>query len=49
MRRLINVPAPDKLNLGPMLTRRVKRDAIEQACALFAKQRDGVPKVAITP
>jgi alcohol dehydrogenase len=39
----------DRLNLEPLITHLYKLDRIEQAYALFANQRDGVLKVAITP
>jgi len=38
-----------RLDLGPMVTHRFKLDDIEKAYDLFAHQRDGVLKVAITP
>jgi threonine dehydrogenase-like Zn-dependent dehydrogenase len=37
------------VGLGAMVTQRFKLDDIEEACDLFANQRDGVFKVAITP
>ena len=49
MRRLMNVVASGKVKLESMVTHRFKLDDIEQAYALFANQRDGVLKVAITP
>jgi threonine dehydrogenase-like Zn-dependent dehydrogenase len=49
MRRLMNVVASGRVNLEPMVTHRFKLDQIEQAYELFASQRDGVLKVAITP
>ncbi|MNT11515.1 hypothetical protein D3C72_1464000 [compost metagenome] len=39
----------NRLNLEPLITHRYKLDKIERAYALFANQRDGVLKVAITP
>lgn len=49
MRRLMNVVASRRVNLEPLVTHRFKLDEIEQAYELFANQRDGVLKVAITP
>lgn len=49
MRRLLNVVASGRVDLQPMVTHRFKLDQIEQAYELFANQRDGVLKVAITP
>lgn len=49
MRRLMNVIASGRLDLGPLVTHRFKLDDIERAYELFAHQRDGVLKVAITP
>jgi alcohol dehydrogenase len=49
MRRLLNVVASGRVDLKPMVTHRFKLDQIEQAYELFANQRDGVLKVAITP
>jgi alcohol dehydrogenase len=49
MRRLMNVVASGKVNLEPMVTHRFRLDEIELAYDLFANQRDGVLKVAITP
>lgn len=49
MRRLMNVVASGRVSLDAMVTHRFKLDQIEQAYALFANQRDGVLKVAITP
>ncbi len=49
MRRLMNVVASGRINLEPMVTHRFKLNQIEQAYELFANQRDGVLKVAITP
>ncbi|NMM29020.1 MAG: NAD(P)-dependent alcohol dehydrogenase [Glaciimonas sp.] len=48
MRRLMNVVASGRVDLKPMVTHRFKLDQIEEAYALFANQRDGVLKVAIT-
>ena len=49
MRRLINVIQSGRVDLTAMVTHRYKLDDIEKAYDLFAHQRDGVLKVAITP
>ena len=49
MRRLMNVVASGRVDLKAMVTHRFRLDQIEQAYDLFANQRDGVLKVAITP
>jgi threonine dehydrogenase-like Zn-dependent dehydrogenase len=49
MRRLMNVIAAGRADLGLMVTHRFKLDEIETAYDLFGHQRDGVLKVAITP
>ncbi|WP_420996887.1 NAD(P)-dependent alcohol dehydrogenase [Cupriavidus sp. 30B13] len=49
MRRLMRIIESDRLDLGPLVTHRYKLGQIEQAYELFANQRDGVLKVAITP
>jgi len=49
MRRLMNVVASGRVGLESLVTHRFKLDDIEQAYDLFANQRDGVLKVAITP
>lgn len=49
MRRLIEVVASGRVDLKPLVTHRFRLDDIEQAYELFASQRDGVMKVAITP
>lgn len=49
MRRLMRVIASGRADLKPLVTHRFKLDDIEQAYDLFANQRDGVLKVAITP
>lgn len=49
MRRLMSVVATGRVDLKPLVTHRFKLDQIEQAYDLFANQRDGVLKVAITP
>ena len=48
MRRLISVIASGRVDLKAMVTHRFTLDQIEQAYDLFAHQRDGVLKVAIT-
>jgi len=49
MRRLMNVVASGRVDLKPLITHRYKLDQIEEAYELFANQRDGVLKIAITP
>ena len=49
MRRLMSVIAAGRVDLGAMVTHRFKLADIEAAYELFAHQRDGVLKVAITP
>ena len=49
MRRLMEVIASERLDTRPLVTHRFKLDQIEEAYDLFANQRDGVLKVAITP
>jgi threonine dehydrogenase-like Zn-dependent dehydrogenase len=49
MRRLMSIVASGRVNLEPLVTHRFKLDRIEEAYDLFANQRDGVLKVAITP
>jgi len=49
MRRLMEVIASSRLDTRPLVTHRFKLDDIEKAYDLFAHQRDGVLKVAITP
>lgn len=48
MRRLMDVIASRRVDLGAMVTHRFTLDRIEEAYDLFAHQRDGVLKVAIT-
>lgn len=48
MRRLVNVVASGRVDLRPLVTHRFPLDRIEEAYDLFANQRDGVLKVAIT-
>lgn len=49
MRRLMNIVAAGRVDLKPMVTHRFKLTEILEAYDLFANQRDGVLKVAITP
>lgn len=49
MRRLMDVIASGRADLGALVTHRYKLDDIEKAYDLFSHQRDGVLKVAITP
>ena len=49
MRRLMNVLASGRADLRPLVTHRFRLEQIEEAYELFAHQRDGVLKVAITP
>ncbi len=49
MRRLMDVIASGRLDTRPLVTHRFTLDRIEEAYDLFANQRDGVLKVAITP
>ena len=49
MRRLMSVIASGRADLKPLVTHRFKLDDIVIAYDLFANQRDGVLKVAITP
>jgi threonine dehydrogenase-like Zn-dependent dehydrogenase len=49
MRRLMNVIASGRADLKPLVTHRFRLDDIEAAYDLFANQREGVMKVAITP
>jgi threonine dehydrogenase-like Zn-dependent dehydrogenase len=49
MRRLMSVIESGQVDLGAMVTHRFSLDDIEEAYDLFANQRDGVLKVAITP
>jgi alcohol dehydrogenase len=48
MRRLMETIAGERLDTRPLVTHRFKLDQIEEAYELFANQRDGVLKVAIT-
>jgi threonine dehydrogenase-like Zn-dependent dehydrogenase len=49
MRRLMNAIAFGRADLRSLVTHRFKLDQVEEAYDLFANQRDGVLKVAITP
>jgi len=49
MRRLLSVIEGGRADFGALVTHRFKLDDIEEAYDLFASQRDGVLKVAITP
>lgn len=49
MRRLMNAVASGRVDLKPLVTHRYKLDDIEAAYDLFAHQRDGVLKIAVTP
>ena len=49
MRRLVATVASARVDLASMVTHRFSLDRIEEAYDLFANQRDGVLKVAITP
>jgi threonine dehydrogenase-like Zn-dependent dehydrogenase len=49
MRRLMSVLASGRADLRPLVTHRFPLDRIQEAYDLFANQRDGVLKVAITP
>ncbi len=49
MRRLMSVIESGRVDLGAMVTHRFRLDDIEKAYDLFAHQRDGVLKVAISP
>jgi alcohol dehydrogenase len=49
MRRLMSVIASQRVDLKLLVTHRFRLDQIEAAYELFANQRDGVLKVAITP
>jgi len=49
MRTLMEMVRHGRLDLSPLITHRFGLDDIEAAYELFANQRDGVVKVAITP
>ena len=48
MRRMLGVISSGRVDLGGLVTHRFTLDEIEEAYDLFANQRDGVLKVAIT-
>jgi len=48
MRRLMNVIASGRLDLGGLVTHHYKLDDIEDAYDLFSHQRDGVLKIAVS-
>lgn len=49
MRRFMSVIESGRVDLSALVTHRFKLDGIEAAYDLFAHQRDGVFKVALTP
>ncbi|AUF96354.1 alcohol dehydrogenase [Pseudomonas sp. 02C 26] len=49
MRRLMAVVASGRVDVSPLVTHHFRLEDIEAAYELFANQRDGVMKVAITP
>jgi len=49
MRRLMNTIEGGRVDLKPLVTHRYALDDIEAAYELFAEQRDGVMKIAISP
>ncbi|CAD2212791.1 alcohol dehydrogenase [Angomonas deanei] len=49
LRRLLNAVQSGRVNMEGLVTHRFKLDEIEKAYDLFANQRDGVLKIAITP
>ena len=49
MRRLMNVIAAERLDLGLLVTHQYTLDDIVAAYDLFAHQRDGVLKIAVKP
>ncbi len=49
MRRLLNVVASERVDLGALVTHQYRLQNIVEAYDLFANQRDGVLKVAIKP
>lgn len=49
MRRLMNVIEGGRVDLEPLVTHRYRLDDVVEAYELFANQRDGVLKVAVTP
>ena len=49
MRRLMDVVASERVDLGGLVTHRFPLERIVEAYELFAAQREGVLKIAITP
>ncbi|UFQ97462.1 NAD(P)-dependent alcohol dehydrogenase [Pseudomonas wenzhouensis] len=49
MRRLLNVVASERVDLGALVTHQYRLENIVEAYDLFVNQRDGVLKVAIKP
>ncbi|MFC4346827.1 NAD(P)-dependent alcohol dehydrogenase [Kordiimonas lipolytica] len=49
MRRLMEVIDSERVDTSPLVTHRFALEDIEEAYELFANQRDGVLKVALTP
>src|SRR6195952_1030468 len=49
MRRMLGVISSGRVDLSGLVTHRFKLEQIEEAYDLFANQRDGVLKVALTP
>lgn len=49
MRRLMKVIDSERVDTAPLVTHRFALENIEEAYELFANQRDGVLKVALTP
>jgi len=49
LRRLLNVVASGRVDLGALVTHEFKLEQIAEAYDLFANQRDGVLKVALKP
>jgi threonine dehydrogenase-like Zn-dependent dehydrogenase len=49
MRRLMNVVASGRVDLGVLVTHNYKLDDIVAAYDLFSHQRDGVLKIAVKP
>jgi alcohol dehydrogenase len=49
MARLLKIIENGRVKFGSLVTHRYKLDDIEAAYELFANQRDGVIKVAVTP
>ena len=49
MRRLMSIINSGRINLDPLVTHQYKLENIVEAYDLFANQRDGVLKIAVTP